>query len=243
MEWWGLSPVRAALDVMAPRECCACGARLTDPGENGLCWECRAAVHPIAPPWCRVCGARVAGRVDHEFVCADCKARPPRYDRGRSLYAYEGGIREAIHALKYRRDFSVVPDLARLLVAGLRTYFPSEEGWVLTPVPLHRHRLAHRGFNQGEEVIRAARRLEPGIHMWRGLRRVKNTESQTRLSKAARHTNVRGAFAASPGSAPAATVILFDDVMTTGATLDACAGTLKHRAKVDTVHTLTLARG
>lgn len=243
MRWWALPPVRATLDLMAPRECCACGRRLHDPLENGLCWDCRGAVSPLSPPWCEVCGVRVAGRVDHAFVCADCRANPPHYDRGRSLYAYEGGLREAIHALKYRRDFSVVPDLARLLVAGLRVHGPAEEaGWTLTPVPLHRKRFAHRGFNQGEELIREARRIEPGIRLWRGLRKVKDTESQTRLSKAARRGNVRGAFAAAPGPAPSV-VVLVDDVMTTGATLDACALTLKRRAKVNTVYTLTLARG
>jgi len=151
-------------------------------------------------------------------------------------------VREAIHALKYHRDLSVVPDLARLLAAGLRAHVPGVATWVLTPVPLHPNREAVRGFNQGVELIRAVRRLEPGVRMWRGLRKIKDTESQTRLSKARRRRNVSGAFAAVDGPAPS-TVVVIDDVMTTGATLDACAMVLKKQAKVETVHTLTLARG
>jgi ComF family protein len=184
----------------------------------------------------------VAGRLDHAFQCADCHAAPPAYDQARSLFQYEGGIREAIHALKYLRDLSVIPDLARLLLAGLKTHYPLPESWTLAPVPLHRRRLAERGFNQSDEIIRAVCRLDPKVRSWRGLRRVKFTESQTKLTKAGRRENVVGAFAVGNQVAPAA-VILVDDVMTTGATLNACASVLKRKAGVTQVFTLTLARG
>lgn len=231
----------AALDLLFPRECCACGKEIHSPNENGLCWDCRSDAHTLGPPWCERCGLVVAGRVDHAFVCADCREHPPRYDRARSLYRYEGGVREAIHALKYHRDFSVVPDLSRLLLAGLMTHFPDWRDLTLVPVPLHASRRRHRGFNQGLELIRGMRRLEPDLTQWRGLRRVKNTDTQTRLSKAARRDNVRGAFKISPRAGdPPSRILLLDDVMTTGATLDACALALKG---ADEINTLTLARG
>jgi len=231
------------LDFVFPRMCCACGNRIEAAEENGLCWDCRAEGLPLAPPWCERCGGAVAGRVDHAFTCSDCENTPPSYDRARSLYRYEGGVRTAIHALKYRRDFSVVPDLSRLLLAGLRAHVPDPGEVVCVPVPLHPSRFRRRGFNQGMELIRGMRRLDPEVRVWNGCRRVKKTDSQTHLSKAARRRNVSGAFRVPErkGAAPVR-LVLIDDVMTTGATLDAAAKALR-RAGAEEIHTLTVARG
>ncbi|MEX2608254.1 MAG: ComF family protein [Kiritimatiellia bacterium] len=230
------------LDLLYPRQCCECGRDITEGVEQGLCWDCRADSLPLSPPWCECCGGVVAGRLDHAFTCADCAEHPPVYDRARSLYRYEGGVRTAIHALKYQRDFSVIPDLSLLLLAGIEAHFPETEGLTLVPVPLHRKRIRHRGFNQGRELIREMRRIRKDLQVWTGLQRIKNTETQTRLSKAARRNNVRSAFAVPKGVEVPARVLLIDDVMTTGATLDACSRVLR-RAGADEINTLTLARG
>ncbi len=231
------------LDSLYPRACVSCGEKIQEPLEYGLCWDCRSEVHPITPPWCDTCGMSIAGRVDHAFVCSDCRENPPVYTKARSLYHYEGGVREAIHALKYQRDFSVIPDLARILYAGLRTHLVAGGQVDLCPVPLHAKKQRARGFNQSRELIRYVCRLDRQCRMWSGIRRVKNTESQTHLSKAGRRENVRGAFAPSgrKGSVPDR-VVLVDDVMTTGATLEAAARACMN-AGVQEVLTLTVARG
>jgi len=187
-------------------------------------------------------GAGVAGRVDHAFTCAECRESPPAFEKGRSLYRYEGGVRDAIHALKYHRDFSVVPDLSRLLLAGIQTHFEDSDSLTLAPVPLHWRRRWRREFNQAEELVRGIRKHAPAYRVWRGLRRVRHTDTQTRLSKAARRVNVRGAFAVARNRAVPARVLLIDDVMTTGATLNAAANALR-KAGAEHVFTLTLARG
>lgn len=233
---------KALLDSIYPRICCACGKEITEGDEIGLCWDCRADSVALGPPWCECCGAVVAGRVDHAFTCADCEEHPPRYRRGRSLFRYEGGVRTAIHALKYHHDFSVIPDLSRLMLAGLHTHFADVEDLVLVPVPLHPKRQRQRGFNQGMELIRGMRKADRSIKVWSGLKRIKDTETQTRLSKAARRENVRSAFAVKKGSVCPDKILLVDDVMTTGATLDACARALQ-KAGVKEVNTLTVARG
>lgn len=228
--------------MIYPRICCSCGKEISEGDEQGLCWDCRADSVPLGPPWCERCGQIVAGRIDHKFVCTDCEEHPPQYDRGRSLFHYEGGVREAIHALKYHRDFSVIPDLSRMLLAGLNTYFPDVDGLVMVPVPLHRSRQRKRGFNQGAELIRGMRQLSPELKVWTGVSRIKKTETQTRLSKSARKENVRSAFAVKKNAKIPERLLLIDDVMTTGATLDACAKVLK-KAGVKEINTLTLARG
>jgi ComF family protein len=231
------------LDLLFPRHCCSCGAGLSAMEENGLCWDCRAASLPVVPPWCACCGAVVAGRVDHEFFCMRCAEDQPGYDQARSLFRYEGGVRDAIHALKYRRNFSVVPDLARLIAAGLLTYFPElPEDAVFSAVPLHPRKERHRGFNQGRELLRGLRAIRPGTRIWEGLRRTRDTETQTHLSATARRDNVRGAFAIHTTKTLPSTVLLVDDVMTTGATLDACARVLR-KGGVSHIYALTLARG
>jgi len=228
------------LDLLYPRACCECGSSIQEGPESGLCWDCRADVVPLGPPWCERCGLVIAGRLDHAFTCADCSEDPPVYECARSLYHYEGGIRTAIHALKYQRDFSVIPDLSSLLLAGLHAHFSEPDSLTLVPVPLHRKRQRKRGFNQGLELIRGMMKQQKGLSVWTGLKRTKDTETQTKLSKAARRENVRSAFAVK-GKVPER-VLLIDDVMTTGATLDACAKVLK-RSGVREVNTLTLARG
>ncbi|MGA0332962.1 MAG: ComF family protein, partial [Kiritimatiellia bacterium] len=124
---------RSTLDFLFPRSCCDCGKEILAENENGLCWDCRAESVALGPPWCERCGQVVAGRVDHAFVCADCGEDSPQFDSGRSLYRYEGGVRTAIHALKYHRNFSVIPDLSRLLLAGLQTHFEHTGSLVLVP--------------------------------------------------------------------------------------------------------------
>ncbi len=234
---------RNGMDLLFPRLCCACGATLGEGGEQGLCWDCRSGSIPIVPPTCRLCGVGVAGRIDHAFTCLRCQEDPPAYDRAISLFRYEGGVREAIHALKYHHDFSVIPDLAALLEAGLRVHVREFEGLTLVPVPLHRRKQRQRGFNQSRELSDVLRRRVPGLRIWTGLRRVKDTETQTHLSAAGRRDNVRAAFRVAPRAQNIPDrVLLVDDVMTTGATLDACAKALR-RAGVREILAMTLARG
>ena len=234
--------MKALLEYLYPRTCCVCSNSLKGTEASGLCWDCRSDSTLISPPLCDVCGVGIAGRVDHSFVCADCQEDPPAYTHARSLFHYEGGVREAIHALKYQRDFSVVPDLARLLIAGLHSHFDQPAALTLVAVPLHWKRRLHREFNQGTELIRGMRRLEPELKVWKGISRVKNTETQTHLTKAKRKENVRNAFRVRSNKHLPERVVLIDDVMTTGATLSSAAKALK-KAGVKEVNTLTLARG
>ena len=143
-------------------------------------------------------------------------------DRGRAIGSYEGALRAIVHALKYEGRRSLARPLADLMrERGAEVLAGSD---CLVPVPLHPTRRRARGFNQALDL---ARHL--GRPVRKALRRVRATPTQTGLPAAQRHRNVRDAFAMAPRtpSLSGATVVLVDDVSTTGATLEACARVLK----------------
>jgi ComF family protein len=194
----------------------------------------------IQPPFCERCGDPVAGRVDHAFTCALCAQRPTAFDGARSVVRYDGALGEAIRRLKYHRAVWIVDDLAELLEAGVRTHYADLEFDVVTWVPLHFSRARERGFNQAAELARQlAMRL--GCRAASTLLRVRPTQSQTRLTIPERVANVRHAFRAWRHG-KGRTALLVDDVMTTGATVHACAAALK-QADWAQVWVITVARG
>jgi ComF family protein len=143
-------------------------------------------------------------------------------DRARAIGSYEGALRAIVHALKYEGRRSLARPLADLMKhRGAEVLAGSD---CLVPVPLHPTRRRARGFNQALDL---ARHL--GVPVRKALRRVRATPTQTGLPAAQRHRNVRDAFALAPRapSLSGATVVLVDDVSTTGATLEACARVLK----------------
>jgi ComF family protein len=148
---------------------------------------------------------------------------------------YEGALRAIVHAMKYDRR----PTIARHLAARMRDAGSEvlEGADILVPVPLHHSRERARGFNQARELARHI-----GLPVAAALVRTRRTQSQADLPAARRHANVRGAFARQPGTAVSGlTIVLIDDVSTTGATLNACARALLD-AGAESVRALTAAR-
>jgi ComF family protein len=195
---------------------------------------------PITPPVCDTCGDPLpswrvlsveCGR------CPRCRRGASRVARSRAIGAYDGALRGIVHALKYGGRRSLARPLAALMERHGGDVM--EGAQLVIPVPLHRSRKQARGFNQASEI---ARHLP--VPMVSALRRVRATVSQTDLPAAKRHANVRGAFALTRRARMlrGATVVLIDDVSTTGATLDACARVLLDGAGAREVRALTAAR-
>jgi ComF family protein len=201
-----------------------------------VCDTCWSAIARWSPPWCACCGQPVAAWRASAERCPRCR-RIPGALSVRVVGPYEGRLRDVLHAFKYDGRRSLAPTLAALLRAQAADTLAGAD--VLVPVPLHRARRRSRGFNQAHDLAAA---LGPPVVA--ALRRVRATVAQTALTAGARRRNVRGAFALAPAALDAITgrvVVLVDDVITTGATLEACAAILRAAGAAE-VRAVTVAR-
>lgn len=207
-----------------------------------MCRECLDGLEPLAPgSQCSRCGVPFENEapLHGTALCGLCRREATPFDWARGYGVYEGGLRQLIHLLKY----GGIESLARPLAARLATLLP-EAGPVdlIVPAPLHWRRRWKRGFNQSELVARELSRLTGVPLEARGLRRRRDTGSQTGLTRRQRRLNVQGALVAGRRAALAGkSIVLVDDVITTGATVGACAQALK-RAGAARVVVLALAR-
>ena len=230
--------------TIAPR-CASCARVLERPLDGAICVACWSAIHPLVPPLCRICGGMLPSwrTISLELErCPSCRRRPGTIDAGRAVGEYEGTLREIVHVFKYEGRRSLGTRLGHMLRSSGAELLSSAQ--CVVPVPLHPWRRLRRGFNQADVLSRVLG--PPVIHaLWR----IRATAPQTGLAAFARRRNVRGAFRLSPlvrrrvlrSYVIDRTVILVDDVWTTGATLDECARVLK-AAGAREVRALTVAR-
>ncbi|MEJ1969825.1 MAG: ComF family protein [Rhizomicrobium sp.] len=232
---------RAALDFVFPPLCIACRAHVAGPG--ALCAACWQAIQFLDGPMCDCCGLPFEFDPGGETLCAGCHARPPAYDKARAVMRYDEHSRGPILALKHGDRLDLTPGFARWLDRGGRALI--DEADVILPVPLHAMRLWTRRYNQSAELARALSRLSGKPLDVAALSRSRATPSQGAMRSAkARRRNMLGAFKVSPRHKSAIAgrkILLVDDVLTTGATVDACARALK-RAGAQKVLVLALAR-
>ena len=230
--------------AIAPR-CASCDRVLDTPLGGPVCDGCWSQIRILAAPFCRTCGNPLASwRVISTALeqCPRCRRAPSPVDAARAAGHYEGTLRAIIHAFKYDGRSQLAHPLSALMIeAGAHLLRGAD---CVVPIPLHPWRRARRGFNQAEEL---ARHL--GVPMRRVLWRVRATAPQTALDARARRRNLDGAFSLSPFLTPrrrrlwleGRTVVLIDDVRTTGATLEACASVLKMAGTTE-VRALTVAQ-
>lgn len=239
---------RGVLDLLFPGICHVCGVRTA--GERSLCDTCSAAIPSLQSPFCLRCAEPFEGQIEGDFECPNCRNLDFSFEFSRPAIANHPVVLDMIHQLKYQRRIYLAPELGRLAARSFgedpRLLEALEGKWPLVPVPLHRRRKLWRHFNQAEEIARPISLLA-GLPLLQGLKRLRGTESQTRLSRAQRLLNLHGAFALSRAGRDffgknAAGALLVDDVFTTGATTGECARVLR-RAGVQKVVVLTVMRG
>ena len=236
--------IRHLLDLaralgLAARRCPVCGAVMHAP-KAALCRECAQAMTLRTGGYCPTCG-RMSGREDAPpSQCPECRHEPPPWTRLHFHGRYDGPLRDLIISYKFSGTFGharLLADMADQAFNGDGEHGPD----VIVPVPLHRRRLLWRGFNQSTEISRILSKKLGKPTLKNGLSRIRDTVPQTRLGHKERQVNIRNAFTADPAQIKGRTVLLVDDVYTTGATLRECARTL-NRAGAAGVEALVLAR-
>lgn len=229
------------LDILLPPICHICHSFIPNAGTLHICSTCRDRLPLVTSPLCPSCGIPYAG-AGNDHRCSTCLIHPPHFDTARSRFLYEGAIRDLIHSFKYNHRTHLRHPLALLALEGICDFLPDATPHLIVPVPLHRSRLRQRGFNQAVLLGRTISHklslpMLPDI-----LVRSRSTEPQIELSAAERRLNVKGAFTVNrPDYVAGRRILLLDDVMTTGSTMDECAKVLK-KAGAATVFAATIAR-
>jgi ComF family protein len=229
------------LDFLFPPLCIQCREHVGEAGS--LCVKCWSKIQFIEGASCACCGLPFDVPVMGETRCAACHAEPPDFDRARAVMRYDEASKDSILAFKHADRLELVPSFARWL-ARVGNDMLSESDFIV-PVPLHRSRLWSRRYNQAAELARHLARQSATTFAPELLERVRKTASQGEMpSASARARNVSGAFRVSKkrtGAIRGKTILIVDDVLTTGATVNACARVLK-RAGAARVFVLALAR-
>ncbi len=217
----------ASGELIFPRVCAGCGGRC-DRAAGYLCWECFRSLPLLSGVCCERCGYPIETAEAHAFLCSACHQQLPAFDRARVAGRFQGRLRRLAHAFKYSRALWLAGDLSEIIHGCVLAHFDAAAIDVVVPVPLFRTRIRSRGYNQAALLGAGVARLLDRPFVPQALARTRDTGTQTRLSAAKRRMNVRGAFAVrEEGWVKGRTVLLVDDVMTTGATLGDAARALK----------------
>ena len=228
-------------DLLLPPVCIVCRTRI---GNHGLvCGACFAEIDFIAAPLCERLGVPLPYETgDGPNLSASAIANPPAYDRARAAARYSATMRDLIQSFKYRDRHEGLPLFGRWLVKAGHELLADAD--LIVPVPLYRSRLWSRRFNQSALLAQEAGRLSGVPVDCFVLKRVRATASQVGLTAKQRKRNVAGAFKIDPAGKErirGKRVIVVDDVVTTGATVEACAKTLKWAGAAH-IDVLALAR-
>ena len=228
------------LNALLPRTCAHCGLDLHYLDALPLCPDCGAALEPLPELHCGVCGLPLEAGGS---ACYDCRGgRPRALSLARSAFVFNPQLRSLVHAFKYGAREDLAGYLAGEMAAALGRFPELAPYNFCAAVPLHPARARQRGFNQAELLASALAARGNLFHLKAAAARVRNTPSQTSLSKQERRTNMEGAFRVEAAElVKGRRILLVDDVATTLATLEALAAELL-RAGARSVAAYTLAR-
>ena len=218
--------------MIFPPNCAGCGK-----WGSKYCGDCTKKTKIIQSPFCTICGQPdISLSAD---VCALCRSQKIHYQAARAWGIYEPPLSEAIHRLKYRNDIGLADEFAGHLLIKLTTLKWNIE--LVTAVPLEKQRLKDRGYNQSEFLARRLAKRAGLDYVGSVVTRKRSTLSQVGLTREQRVRNVQGAFSADKGAVTNKSILIVDDVITTGATMNSCSESLL-QAGAREVYALTVAR-
>lgn len=226
------------IDLLIPLRCVKCGGIVKD--VEGLCPQCWPLITFISKPYCACCGLPFDFEIEEGALCGACSSDPPSYQTGRSVFVYSDASKDLILKFKHTDSLSSAPLFARWMAHVLEDL----KDPLCIPVPLHWTRLFMRTYNQAALLASHIARDKGWAYAPSLLTRRRRTPSQGRFSRKDRIKNVQGAFQVSSTKRKqlsGKSILLVDDVFTTGATLEACSKALL-KAGVKEVHAVTLGR-
>ncbi|MDR3451110.1 MAG: ComF family protein [Alphaproteobacteria bacterium] len=229
-----------ALDLLLPPLCLICDEPVG--GAATLCPDCWKSVPFIAPPFCACCGAPFDIPVGAGMLCGHCLVEPPHYKTARAAMLYDDNSRGLVLGFKHGDRTHAAPALAAWMHRAAGEILPQVD--MLIPVPLHRWRLFSRRYNQSALLAQQVARLAGKPFRADILRRIRATPTQAHRKRKERQENVKGAFAIMPrhfAEIAGKAILLVDDVLTTGATVEEC-GRVLLAADAKEIHVLTLSR-
>ena len=231
---------RPLTNLLYPPACLLCHTRLLSDAQI-VCETCQQAMRQSGFPICSRCGVSLPGAFDAVMCCAACRTRPLVFEMARAPWQYTGPAQQAIQQFKYHRRWRIGRWLAQAMASTATTALPLEAIGVVIPVPLHWLKRRLKGYNPSAQLAQMVSHTIEKPYRPGGLRRRRWTTTQTRLHGFQRFRNVQRAFQANPRFVKDQTVLLVDDVLTSGATANACALALKE-AGACAVFVLTAAR-
>jgi competence protein ComFC len=232
------------IDIIYPKICLSCKSKLKKSlcVDDIICLECWGKIKKVSPPFCRRCGRHLEKADFDKNICPRCLKDDPHFDRAYAPCVYEGVLKELIHGFKYSKKDYLGRILSNFMADFIREYkLPVELIDMIIPMPLHSSRLREREFNQaqilGENLGKEFNmRVRTDV-----LKRVRATKTQTSLQDSQRLSNVKGSFCVTkPDSLNGKSVLMVDDVLTTGATCSEAALALKNAGAYKVI-VLTLA--
>lgn len=226
-------------EIIYPQYCLSCRKKIADKNSGDpICAECVEKIIPNIPPFCRRCGRHISA----QRICDDCVKINFHFDRAWASCRYEGAAREMLHSFKYKSKTGLGRNLSQLLINFVKNYhLPVSDCDYVIPIPLSAAKLREREFNQAGTLAEGLAKYFELKLLDNNLKRIRNTASQAELDKHKRWQNIQGAFGLKdPEALKEKTILLIDDVLTTGATASEAAKTLKN-AGASSVFVLTVA--
>lgn len=237
--------IRSIGSLLFPPVCVYCGGERPN-DDSVVCLECSRSVLPVERPFCALCGRPAPGlNSGTDNVCGKCSSHRPSFDKARFCVYYSSVVRRGILQFKFRNSLYLGEALLGLLSKTFEEHFLSENLDAIIPIPVHKQRLMHRGYNQCA-VLAGKLGSRFGIPAPTDiLVKTRNTVPQTQLKRKQRMDNIKGSFdVKKPGMVKGKRFLLLDDVFTTGSTVSEAALTLKrHDAEVVQALVLALRHG
>lgn len=227
------------VDLIYPPRCPVCN-EIVAISDGGVCPGCKGKFHYVEEPYCLKCGKPIID--DEEEYCDDCKNKRHYYEEGRACFIYDEYMKESIYRFKYNKKQEYATYYGKEIYKRLYRIIKTWGADALIPVPIHKERMKKRGYNQAELIANQLSKLTKIPVKNHILERKNSTKALKNLGAIERENNLKKAFIVKENVVKLRTVIIVDDIYTTGSTVDAISSCL-HDAGVEKVYFITLCIG